>query len=55
MVCKLEGSQALADRWEACQLQIIPGAGHSSGEEAVIAALIQASDEVANWLFGAVV
>ena len=55
MVCKLEGSQALADRWEACQLQIIPGAGHSSGEEAVIDALIQASDEVANWLFGAVV
>lgn len=55
MVCKLEGSQTLADRWESCQLQIIPGAGHSSGEEGVIDALVQASDSVADWLFGALV
>lgn len=55
MICKLEGSQALADDWDSCQLQIIPGAGHSSGEEGVINALIQATDSVANWLFGELV
>lgn len=53
MVCKLEGSQALADLWPSCQLQIIPGAGHSSGEDGVIDALVFATDNVADWLFGA--
>ncbi|NRA72139.1 MAG: prolyl aminopeptidase [Gammaproteobacteria bacterium] len=50
MMCKLEGSQHLAEHWDSCQLQIIPGAGHSSGEAGVIDALIQASETVADWL-----
>ncbi|NRA54439.1 MAG: prolyl aminopeptidase [Gammaproteobacteria bacterium] len=53
MVCKLEGSQALVAHWQNCQLQIIPGAGHSSSEDGVIDALVFATDNVADWLFGA--
>ena len=55
MVSKLEGSQTLADHWDNCVLQIIPGAGHSSSEPGVIDALIQASDKMADWLYGALV
>ncbi|MDP2560386.1 prolyl aminopeptidase [Psychrobium sp. 1_MG-2023] len=51
MVCKLEGSQLLAEKWDNCQLQIVPGAGHSSGEPGVIDALIQATDKMADWLY----
>ncbi len=50
MVCKLEGSQMLAQQWPNCQLQIVPGAGHSSSEIGVVDALIQGSNNMANWL-----
>lgn len=50
MMCKLEGSQHLVEHWDNGELQIIPGAGHSSGEPGVVDALIQASDKVADWL-----
>jgi proline iminopeptidase len=50
MVCKLEGSQMLAQQWPSSQLQIVPGAGHSSSEIGVIDALIQGSNNMANWL-----
>lgn len=51
MVCKLEGSQLLAQCWNNAQLQIIPGAGHSSSEPGVSDALIQASNNIADWLY----
>ncbi|NRA60429.1 MAG: prolyl aminopeptidase [Psychrobium sp.] len=51
MVCKLEGSQLLSKEWPNSQLQIIPGAGHSSSEPAVIDALIQACDKMVTWLY----
>lgn len=51
MVCKLEGSQALVGRWPNAQLQIVPGAGHSGGEAGMVDAFIQASNNIALWLY----
>lgn len=51
MVCKLEGSQLLAQAWNGAQLQIIPGAGHSGGEPGVVDAFVQASNNIAKWLY----
>lgn len=50
MVCKLEGSQLIAQHWPNCQLQIVPGAGHSSSEIGIIDALVQGTNTMANWL-----
>jgi len=50
MVCKLEGSQMIAQHWSNCQLQIVPGAGHSSSEIGIIDALIQSTNTMADWL-----
>lgn len=50
MVCKLEGSQLVAQSWENCQLQIVPGAGHSSSEVGIIDAIVQSTNNMANWL-----
>jgi len=51
MVCKLEGSQLLIQHWHNAQLQIVPGAGHSGGEAGVIDALVQAGNNIAQWLY----
>jgi len=51
MVCKLEGSQLLAQHWPSGQLQIVPGAGHSSSEPGIADALVQASNHMASWLY----
>jgi proline iminopeptidase len=50
MVCKLEGSQLIAQHWPNCHLQIVPGAGHSSSEIGIIDALIQGTNTMADWL-----
>jgi len=51
MVCKLEGSQLLVQQWHNAQLQIVPGAGHSGGEPGMVDAFIQASNNIAQWLY----
>ncbi|MEE8482902.1 MAG: prolyl aminopeptidase [Acidiferrobacterales bacterium] len=44
MICPLENAFALADVWPAAQLEIIPAAGHSASEPAIVDALIQATN-----------
>ncbi|WP_108652588.1 prolyl aminopeptidase [Dongshaea marina] len=50
MQCKLENSLTLARQWPESQLQIIPAAGHSCFEPAIIDALVKASDVLAQRL-----
>lgn len=43
MICPLENAFALNAPWSAAQLEIIPAAGHSASEPAIIDALVQAT------------
>ncbi len=50
MVCQLKQAYSLAEHWKNSQLQIIPKAGHSGFEEAIVDAICQASDKMADFI-----
>lgn len=50
MVCQLSVADALVQKWENAQLQILPCAGHSGFESQTIDAFCKASDIMANFI-----
>lgn len=52
MICLFEGAWKLHQAWSKSQLFIIPAAGHSSSEPAMLNALIQATEQMADRFVG---
>jgi proline iminopeptidase len=50
MICPLEQAHALAKAWPTAEFDIIPACGHAGSEEAIIDALIKATDNMADIL-----
>jgi proline iminopeptidase len=50
MICPLEQAYALSNAWSNAEFDIIPACGHAGSEEAIIDALIKATDNMADML-----